>query len=290
MTHPYTHFVARFEGLLKEARTTPWGVFPAAARPDLQPDAPLAMVFSPHPDDESIVGALPLRLLREGGHRVAVVAVTQGSNPARQAPRLDEMRDACGFLGMELIPTREGGLIHINPQGRETRPGDWAQAVAVIAGLIQARRPSVVFCPHALDGNSTHQGTHLLVLDALKALDPAFRCLVVETEFWSAMAAPNLMVESPAQDVADLVAAISFHRGEVSRNPYHVLLPAWMADNVRRGGELVGGQGGRAPSFTFATLYRVSQWDGRGLIPALEKGRVIPATEVPVLEGQPRVL
>jgi len=31
-------------------------------------------------------------------------------------------------------------------------------------------------------------------------------------------------------------------------------------DNVRRGTELVGGQGGAAPDFTFAALYRLRKW------------------------------
>ena len=48
------------------------------------------------------------------------------------------------------------------------------------------------------------------------------------------------------------------------RNPYHLLVPAWMQDNVRRGGELVGGQGGAAPDFTFCTLYRLRRWRDGG--------------------------
>ena len=75
----------------------------------------------------------------------------------------------------------------------------------------------------------------------------------------------NLMVEISAPDLADLITALTFHVGEVQRNPYHLTLPAWMVDNVRRGGELVGGQGGAAPDFTFATLYRLSRWNGREL-------------------------
>jgi hypothetical protein len=83
----------------------------------------------------------------------------------------------------------------------------------------------------------------------------------VETEFWGAMASPNLMVESSEQDLTDLLSALSFHVGEVRRNPYHVRLPAWLIDNVRRGAELVGGQGGAAPDFRFATLYRLRKWN-----------------------------
>jgi hypothetical protein len=57
-----------------------------------------------------------------------------------------------------------------------------------------------------------------------------------------------------------LVSALSFHAGEVKRNPYHARLPAWMMDNVRRGSELVRGKGKRAPDFTFATIYRIQRW------------------------------
>ena len=89
-----------------------------------------------------------------------------------------------------------------------------------------------------------------------------FACHVVETEFWGAMATPNLMVESSVDDLAEMMTALSFHVGEVQRNPYHLLVPPWMQDNVRRGGELVGGQGGAAPDFTFCTLYRLRRWSG----------------------------
>jgi hypothetical protein len=82
-------------------------------------------------------------------------------------------------------------------------------------------------------------------------------------------------LQGDARTVADLVAALSLHVGEVARNPYHLSLPAWMQDNVRRGSELVGGQGGRAPEFTFATLYRLSHWENRKLVRILEKGLML---------------
>ena len=87
------------------------------------------------------------------------------------------------------------------------------------------------------------------------------------------------MVEISPRDVADMIAALSFHVGEVKRNPYHVRLPAWMQDNVRRGSEVVGGQGGTPPSFEFATLYRLCRWDGQTLQPAFRGGRVVGAAD-----------
>ena len=52
-------------------------------------------------------------------------------------------------------------------------------------------------------------------------------------------------------------------------------MPAWLIDNVRRGAELVGGQGGVAPDFMFATLYRVRQWKNGGVEELYSGGKQI---------------
>src|SRR5947199_10254715 len=90
---------------------------------------------------------------------------------------------------------------------------------------------------------------------------------------------PNLMVEISARDLTDLITATTFHVGEVKRNPYHLLLPAWMMDNVRRGSELVGGQGGTAPDFTFAALYRLRKWREGKVVEVLKTGKFVAASE-----------
>jgi LmbE family N-acetylglucosaminyl deacetylase len=193
--------------------------------------------------------------------RVVNVAVTQGSRVERRHDRFEELTGACRYLGFGLIQTREGGLEKITAAAREQEPRHWERAVERIRAIIAETRPRAVFFPHDDDGNSTHVGTHFLVADALARAATAGPLHVFETEFWRPMADPNLMVESGEHDVADLVAALSFHVGEVERNPYHLRLPAWMIDNVRRGGELVGRQGGAPPDFTFATIYRHSRWE-----------------------------
>ena len=90
---------------------------------------------------------------------------------------------------------------------------------------------------------------------------------------------PNLMVENTVEEVADLLGALSHHRGELERNPFHLRLPAWMQDNVRRGAEVVGGQGGEAPDFGFATLYRVNRWEDEKLTPAWSGGKMLGSSE-----------
>jgi LmbE family N-acetylglucosaminyl deacetylase len=144
-----------------------------------------------------------------------------------------------------------------------------------------AETPRVIFVPHENDVHPAHIGVHLLVLDALKTLPRGFACFVVETEFWGQMADPNLLVEIGAEDLADLIAALSFHACEVKRNSYHARLPAWMLDNVRRGAELVGGRGAKAPDFAFAAIYRLQKWRGGKLQKVFSGGKLLSAAVNP---------
>lgn len=275
--NPYQKYVSDFSSLVRSGRALPLGGIPPHGKPAPRPDAPVALVFSPHPDDECIIGAFALRLLREAGMRVINVAVTQGSRKDRQEARFEELANACNWLGFGLEQTAPGGLERITPTARATEPGHWAACVEVIAASLARHRPRAIFVPHELDWNGTHIGTHLLVMDALATLPAGFRTVLVETEFWGQMQTPNLMVEVGAGDLGDMLAALSFHVEEVRRNPYHLLLPAWMQDNVRRGAELVGGQGGAAPDYQFATLYRLRRWRDGAVGDVYAGGRLLGA-------------
>ncbi|HEX4119930.1 MAG TPA: PIG-L family deacetylase [Verrucomicrobiae bacterium] len=278
--NPYSKLVADVARNVADGRSLPLGGFAPAARPEIAHDAPKALFFAPHPDDETIQGGLALRLLREAKWNVIDVAVTLGSNPERKAARWQELQAACGYLGFGLEATAPEGFANVRPGTRTKDPQAWAHMVGIIAGLLDKHRPRAIFFPHALDWNGTHIGVHLLVLDALQAAT-AGECYLVETEFWGQMHAPNLMVEYSNEVVADLVAATSFHAGEVKRNPYHLLIPAWMQDNVRRGAELVGGQGGAAPEFMFAQIYRARKWDGSQPQEYFTGGRFLSASTNP---------
>ncbi len=279
--NPYLEFVSSFARLVADGKSLPLGGITSHHPSRPAPDAPAAIIFSPHPDDECIIGGLALRLMREAGMRIINVAVTQGSNKERQQPRWQELKDACNYLGFDLEQTAPNGLEKISPKTRTDDPQHWSVAVKIISATLARHQPRVIFFPHEFDWNGTHIGTHFLVMDALQTLPKNFACLTMETEFWGQMASSNLMVESTVADVADLLAALSFHVGEVQRNPYHLRLPAWLQDNVRRGAELVGGQGGPAPDFTFATLYRLRQWKNGRIENVYQGGKQISATDNP---------
>ena len=235
------------------------------------------MILSPHPDDECIIGGLPLRLIKEGGIRIINVAITLGSKPQRKQERLTELSKACEWIGFDLELTGENGLDPIRPETPEKDPVHWNKCVDVLSGIFSKYNPMAIFVPHTKDWNQTHLGVHLLAISALKQ-SIEFSPWIIETEYWGQMPEPNLMVENTADEVAELIGALSHHRGELERNPFHLRLPAWMQDNVRRGSEVVGGQGGQACAFDFATLYRVNRWQNNQLIPAWDGGKMLPST------------
>lgn len=245
-----------------------------AAAPETAPGH--CLVFAPHPDDECIIGALPLRLQQEAGWRVTNVAVTLGSNPERRAARWAELQDACAVLGFDCIPAGPEGLNDVRGDTAERDPALWATHVDTVAALLHAHRPALVLAPHALDDNPSHRGTYRLVAEALAAAQ--LDTILAHTEFWSTQPTPNLLVQTNIADTARLIAALERHTGEIERNPYHLRLPAFLADSVRRGGELVLGAGEAPPDFAFATLYRLVAYRAGQPVAELPR-RVCPADQ-----------
>ncbi len=274
----YQEFVSSHARLIREGKQLPLGGFPPLPRPSFAPDGPKALFFAPHPDDECIGGAVVFRLMREAGMRVVNVAITLGRKAERKPGRLHELQGACNYIGFDLELTGPECLDHIDPRTRQQDPAHWQRCVDVIVEILHRHQPKVVVCPHEHDWNSTHIGTHFLVMDALGRMPKEFECFVFENEFWGQMTTPNLLVEVSERDLADMISTTTFHVVEVQRNPYHLLLPAWLMDNVRRGAELVGGQGAAAPSFTFAAVLRLQKWSGGRLVKLYEGGKAVSAS------------
>lgn len=219
---------------------------------------PHVLVFAPHPDDECIVGALPLRLRQEAGWRVTNIAVTLGSKQERRGERWTELGAACDVLDFDLRLLAADGFEQVKPEAADARTPLWQQQVRLVAELLAAEKPALILIPHAGDGIPTHIGVHRLVTEALA--QARIDTVVAQTEFWATQPGPTTLIETGQRDTARLVRALACHHGEIARNPYHLRLPAWMADNVRRGGELLAGPGEAPPDFAFGTLYRLTRW------------------------------
>ncbi|MDH4320206.1 MAG: PIG-L family deacetylase [Desulfobulbaceae bacterium] len=241
------------------------------------------LVCAPHPDDESLCGALPLRLAREDGCPVTALAVTLGSDAARKEARLREFADACGVLGWGWQLARQPlAMDGISPAQRDRDPAAWEGKVAAVVAILAALRPALVLLPHLDDAHPTHVGTHQLCMEALvrHATDCGGEILIAETEFWRPLGDANLLVGVGEEDVARLVLAVSRHRGEIVRHPYHAQLPFRMVETVRRGAEMLAGFGGGVPPFRFGELYRLAR---------LMNGRLLPATRGVILDPAERL-
>lgn len=204
------------------------------------------MILSPHPDDECISGALAFRLMHENNAHVVNVAVTLGSNEARQEERKTELLNACESLEVECLFL-----------------GDkWSTKAKELKSLIQKYAPSIIIAPHLKD----HHPAHIKTAELLRKVLSQFKkesFIVASSEFWGAMKKPNLLLEVPAEILELQMKALTYHVGEVERNPYHLRLPAWMIDNVRRGAEIVGGKGAEAPVMAFGVLYTVELYSNQ---------------------------
>lgn len=198
------------------------------------------MILSPHPDDESIVGSLALRLSKENNAHVVNVAVTIGSNKERQAARKKELLEACEVLEMENVFLDES----------------WKTKEKELKSLIQKYQPQLIIAPHVKDFHPAHIKTGELCKKVLMSLKKE-TFLVAWSEFWGPMAKPNLLVEVPQEILELQMTALTKHVGEISRNPYHLRLPAWMMDSVRRGSEVIGGKGTESSQMAFGVLYQL---------------------------------
>jgi LmbE family N-acetylglucosaminyl deacetylase len=198
------------------------------------------MILSPHPDDESIVGSLGLRLQKENNAHIVNVAVTLGSKPERQVERAQELHEACEVLDMENV------ILHEN----------WKIKEKELKSLIQKYQPQLIIAPHSKDFHPTHIKTSELAKKVLLSLKKE-TILVAWSEFWGQMSKPNILLEVPQEILELQINALMKHKGEIERNPYHLRLPAWMMDNVRRGSEIISGKGMKAEKISFGILYQI---------------------------------
>lgn len=222
------------------------------------------VICAPHPDDETLCGALALRLKQEQGANVTCLILTLGSNKARKAERLSELKAACRLLGFKWqLAAKPLGLDNITPA--ERRQPEWQKKVKEAAVNLSRLAPDIVIIPHANDHHPTHEGCHHLIMDALMSKSHKRRIAIVETEFWQPMTTPNLMVGLSAHNLSLMLAALTKHHGEVSRNPYHLTQAPRLMDNVRRGREILGIEI-KELNFLFGELYRMSFLEINGKI------------------------
>ena len=206
---------------------------------------PIILIIAPHPDDECLMGSYALRLKQDAHAQVWVLPYSYGSKVARQAERKDELNASVGRLGFKLCEEK----------------------ISTATGLLQLIKKlniNIVITPHEEDGHPVHQQVYALAKEVFalaKGSKDARKCLWLQTEFWRDMKEPNLLIPLHSSQVVQLGEALMCHQGEIARNPYHLRLPAWFQDQVRKGSEKVAGTGAPASSAVFGQLYHQSMHD-----------------------------
>ena len=127
--NPYFSYAESFQKLTETGKQLPFGKIKPEKKTVPEKNAPVAMILSPHPDDECIVGALPIRLMREAGFRIVNCAVTLGSKVERREERLAELQSACKWIGYELEEMDVGELKKVTLESRQSQIEHWQSFV-----------------------------------------------------------------------------------------------------------------------------------------------------------------
>lgn len=144
-----------------------------------------AMVFAPHPDDETLGCGGTILQKRRAGAAVRIVFMTDGaashphlcSRAEMRATRQREALEAADVLGVE--PSRLSWLDF--PDGEL---GVWREeAISRVSRLLQLHRPEQIFLPYARREHVDHVATHALVYEALGRMGRA--ATLLEYPVWS---------------------------------------------------------------------------------------------------------
>ncbi len=161
------------------------------SRPYSSPLGTVALIISPHQDDETLGCGGLIALKRLDGQSVHVAFVTDGSashhgHPVRSptevsALRADEARTSLRLLGVETPAIHFLGA----PDGKLARlsPDRFEAVAAQITALLADIRPNEVFLPFRRDGGAEHEAAFALFAHALRST--AYRPRVYEFPIWS---------------------------------------------------------------------------------------------------------
>lgn len=189
---------------------------------------PVAVHFSPHPDDELIGAPGALFALRDAGWRVVNVACSLG-RPEQEERRRAELEEACGRAGFELRLDR-------------------VEPAAVLAELV----PQLVVAPSPHDRHPFHEQVGREVLAAVReAGGPETVWL---WSVWGGSALPSLVVELSDARLDEIEHALEAHAGELERTNFARLVRARANANGVVGAERVFGFGAAALPFANAEL------------------------------------
>jgi len=160
--------------------------------PDVLESFGRALVVAPHPDDESLGCGGAIALLRERGHDVRVLFITDGtmSHPSSRrypAPKLAALREEEALAALDALGVAPEAAIFLRLQDRAVPlPGaaGFDAAVDRCRAILAAVDPATVLAPWRRDPHPDHRAAWHLIDAALRVGGMGRRPRLVEYPIW----------------------------------------------------------------------------------------------------------
>ena len=124
------------------------------------------LVFTPHPDDETIAAGGYIAAAEQAGAEIWVALVTNGNRHGQEKRRYDEFKKATALLG---VP--EDHLFFLGYPDHKLEAQNQNQVLARFEDIISATHPQIVIAPHPKDHHPDHKITGILVERAVQGTD-----------------------------------------------------------------------------------------------------------------------
>ena len=126
----------------------------------------VVLVFSPHPDDETIAVGGYIAAAEQAGAEVWIALVTNGDRHHQEKRRYGEFKKATALLG---VP--EDHLFFLGYPDHKLKDQDQSQVRTRLEELISATHPQIIIAPHPKDHHPDHKLTGILVEHAVEGTD-----------------------------------------------------------------------------------------------------------------------
>ena len=157
----------------------------AAERHVCPPSASSAMVFAPHPDDETLACGGTIIRKRSLGAMITIVFMTDGAASRRDSAQREELKALRRLEAVEAAAVLGVSRKHLT--FLDFRDGDLAgcssDAVSQVSALLDTLRPREVFIPYRFDEHPDHVATNEIVRRAL-AMRGSLNPTIFEYPVW----------------------------------------------------------------------------------------------------------
>lgn len=145
-----------------------------------------ALVFAPHPDDETLACGGTILKKRQAGADVSVVFLCDGSRSHAKLmdpEALAALRTSEALAALHVLDVGETDVQFLGFEEKTLRRHHQA-AVERVAAILHERRPEEVYVPYERDVHPDHEATYHIVLDALGRYGKAVSVYEFPIWFW----------------------------------------------------------------------------------------------------------